>query len=213
MEKVLWRANQQCLGINWTWEEKYGANIIPNVEHQWLVAGEYCGRKWKKKTLFSIEQYPNLANTSGHPLTLTWQQPPCSIQFLSFATGPRATKQCVFSSHPEDFLASISPHILSFPFNAMFKRLSHVWLFETPGTIACQAPLSMGFSRQEYWSGLPFPSPGDLPPSGIEPRSLESPALAGGFFITSAPCRSLLLPAAWNHPLKPSSHKGLPQFS
>ena len=41
--------------------------------------------------------------------------------------------------------------------------LSHVQLFETPWTLACQAPLSMGFSRQEHWSGLPFPSPGDLP--------------------------------------------------
>ena len=41
----------------------------------------------------------------------------------------------------------------------------------TPWTVACQAPLSMGFSRQEYWSGLPFPSPGDLPDPGIEPRS------------------------------------------
>ena len=41
----------------------------------------------------------------------------------------------------------------------------------TPGTVACQAPLSMGFSRQEYWSGLPFPSPEDLPDPGIEPRS------------------------------------------
>ena len=41
----------------------------------------------------------------------------------------------------------------------------------TPWTVACQAPLSMGFSRQEHWSGLPFPSPGDLPDPGIEPRS------------------------------------------
>ena len=48
---------------------------------------------------------------------------------------------------------------------------SHVWLFVTPWTVACQAPLSMGFPRQEYWSGLPFPSPGDLPDPGIEPRS------------------------------------------
>ena len=50
---------------------------------------------------------------------------------------------------------------------------------------SCQAPLSMGFPRQEYWSGLPFPSPGDLPDPGIEPESLVSPALAGGFFTTS----------------------------
>ena len=52
--------------------------------------------------------------------------------------------------------------------------LSHVLLFMTPWTVACQAPLSMGFSRQEDWSELPFPPPGDLPRPGIEP---SSPAL------------------------------------
>ena len=50
--------------------------------------------------------------------------------------------------------------------------LSRVRLFATPWTVALQAPLSMGFSRQEYWSGLPFPSPGYLPDPGIEPGSL-----------------------------------------
>ena len=64
---------------------------------------------------------------------------------------------------------------------------SVVRLFETPWTVAHQTPLSMGFSRQEHWSGLPFPSPGDLPNPGIgmEPTSLKSPALAGGFFTIS----------------------------
>ena len=56
----------------------------------------------------------------------------------------------------------------------------------TPWTVAHQAPLSMEFSRQEYWSGLPFPIPGDLPDPGIEPTSPVSPALAGGFFTMSA---------------------------
>ena len=51
------------------------------------------------------------------------------------------------------------------------KSLSHVWLFVTPWTIAYQGPPSVGFSRQQYWGGLPFPSPGDLPDLGIEPRS------------------------------------------
>ena len=51
--------------------------------------------------------------------------------------------------------------------------------------IACQAPLSMGFSRQEHWSGLPFPTPGDLPNPGIQLESLVSPALAGSFFTTN----------------------------
>ena len=63
---------------------------------------------------------------------------------------------------------------------------SHVRLFAALWTVACQAPLSMGFPRQEYWSGLPCPSPGDLPEPGIEPTSLMSPALAGRFFTTSA---------------------------
>ena len=68
----------------------------------------------------------------------------------------------------------------------VLSHFSHVHLFETLWTIAHQAPLSMGFSRHEYWSGLPFPSPGDLPNTGIEPGSLMSPALAGEFFTTSA---------------------------
>ena len=51
-----------------------------------------------------------------------------------------------------------------------------------PIDLARWAPLSMGFARQEYWSGLPFPPPGDLPDTGIEPMTLVSPALAGGFF-------------------------------
>ena len=55
--------------------------------------------------------------------------------------------------------------------------LSHVRLFVTTQTVAHQAPLSMGFSRPEYWSGWPCPSPGNLPDPGIEPASLASPAL------------------------------------
>ena len=58
--------------------------------------------------------------------------------------------------------------------------LCHLW------TVADQNAQSMGFPRQEYWSGLPFPPPGDLPNPGIEPAFLASPALAGGFFATSA---------------------------
>ena len=66
---------------------------------------------------------------------------------------------------------------------ARMRALSHVQLSATPWTVACQAPLSMEFPRQEYWSGLPFPPPRDLPNPGIKPASL---ALAGGFFATSA---------------------------
>ena len=67
----------------------------------------------------------------------------------------------------------------------MLSLFSHVWLFVTPWTVACKASLSMRFPRQENWSGFPFPSPGDLPNPGMEPTSLLSLALAGGFFTTS----------------------------
>ena len=65
------------------------------------------------------------------------------------------------------------------------QLLSRVQLSAPPWTAACQAPLSMRFSRQECWSGLPFPSPQDLPDLRVEPVSFMSPALAGGFFTTS----------------------------
>ena len=68
----------------------------------------------------------------------------------------------------------------------MLSPFSHVCLFAIPWTIAHQAPLSVGFSRQEYWIGLPCPPPRNLPNPGIEPSSLMSPALAGGFFTTRA---------------------------
>ena len=61
----------------------------------------------------------------------------------------------------------------------------------TPRTAARQAPLSMGFSRQEDWSGLPCPPPGDLPEPGVEPASLNPPVLAGGFFATTATWEAL----------------------
>ena len=64
------------------------------------------------------------------------------------------------------------------------KSLSHVRLFATPWTVAHQAPLSMGFSRQEYWSGLSFPSPGDLHDPGTEPRS---PALQADTLTSEPP--------------------------
>ena len=85
------------------------------------------------------------------------------------------------------------------------QLLSHIQLFVTPCTVACRAPLSMGFSKREYWGGLPFPTPGDLPDPGMEP---VSPALAGEFFPSEAPGKpawltcllspSLLLRSSYN---------------
>ena len=70
------------------------------------------------------------------------------------------------------------------------KSLSHVQLSKIPWTVAHQAPLSMVFPRQEHWSRLPFPSPGDLLDTGFEPAFLRAPAFAGRFFTASAPCET-----------------------
>ena len=71
------------------------------------------------------------------------------------------------------------------------QSLSHVPLFETPWTVTRQAPLPLEFSRQGYWNGLPFPTPGDLLHPGMEPASPASPRSAGGFFTTSTTWEAL----------------------
>ena len=82
------------------------------------------------------------------------------------------------------------PRVLALgSFHSMLRYarvLSWVQLFATPWTVAHKSPLSMGFFRQEYWGRLPLPPPGDIPDPGIKHLSLNSPALAGGFFTTSA---------------------------
>ena len=81
---------------------------------------------------------------------------------------------------------------ISLPFNVIITHRCYCCLVAKsclglsviPRTVACQAPLSMGFSRQKYWNGFPCRSPGDLPNPGIKPVSLTSPVLAGRFFTT-----------------------------
>ena len=85
-----------------------------------------------------------------------------------------------FSSRGRYSSPSLSTHHA-----CVLSHFSRVRLFATLWTTH-QAPLSMGFPRQEYWSGLSFPPPGDLPDPGMEPASLTSPALAGGFLTASA---------------------------
>ena len=87
--------------------------------------------------------------------------------------GPLATGRAPYRQHTS-----------SSPFLVVSESLSRVRLFVTLWTVAHQAPLSRGFPRQEYWSQLPFPSPGDLPDPGIEPTS---PALASGFLTAEPP--------------------------
>ena len=103
----------------------------------------------------------------GHNLATTWQH---VLVNVIYAWKIGITKWC-----------SVTPVIVC------AQSLSFVQFFETLWTVAHQAPLSMGFSKQEYWSRLPFPSPGDLSDPGIKPTSLSSLALAGRSFTTKLP--------------------------
>ena len=82
---------------------------------------------------------------------------------------------CMLSSPPETPRLSLQPWPQEFLLfcGCLLSHFSHAWLFVTQWPVACQAPLSMGFSRQENWSGLPFPRPEDLPNPGIKPMSLD----------------------------------------
>ena len=121
--------------------------------------------QWQKKKSikFSVKFFPSLQkmnrgseNTSWFDLNIGWWD--STFWFLFSSLGFLFV--CLFIG------------LRGFTFLLVkLKSLSRVWLFATLWTVAHQAPLSMGFSRQEYWSGLPVPSPGNLPDPGIEPKS------------------------------------------
>ena len=104
--------------------------------------------------------------TATHPSNHHLQPPAQSVGGRGGKRSLAGKKELGFS---ESILLTI-PHLFLILWCEV-KSLSRVQLYVTPWTVAYQAPLSMGFSRQECWSGLPFPSPGDLPDPGIEPRS------------------------------------------
>ena len=123
------------------------------------------------------------------------------IQFMTKAEGRQGKGDCnedfKTRRNRRDYKETVKPQTWLFKRKELHKNVkegatsvlscfSRVRLFATLWTAAQQAPLSMGFSSQEHWSGLPFPSPGDLPDPGIEPMTLLFPALAGRFFTTNA---------------------------
>ena len=104
--------------------------------------------------------------------------PPRVWTWVSYIAGRFFTIRGIREAHS---LSTESLHV------CMLSCFSPVWLFETPWTVARQAPLSMGSFRQKYWSGFPCPPPGNLPHPQIKPTLLTSPALAGGFLTTKPP--------------------------
>ena len=130
----------------------------------------------------------------GSPVTVQFSSGVTQGTIMSSASGdPGEQRQCLavywwLMIFPDITVASRNSHIrvLLTKISKCAQLLSCVRLLAAAWTVAHQPPLPMEFSRQEYWSGLPFPPPGDLPYSGIERTSLTSHALAGGFFTTSA---------------------------
>ena len=117
-----------------------------------------------------------------------WSRVPLPSPMLSIYPSPNLPCPSPSISIPQS-LSLFHPPSLFFIHTETHTHtfiLSHVRLFFTPRTAAHQAPLSMGCSRQEYWSGLPCSPPGDLRSPGIKPICFMSPALAGGFFTSNA---------------------------
>ena len=140
--------------------------LCQNLWHQWyLYQCVQVNSGNLKRSFFSIMFIFHCIDTKWH------------IQ--AHATQVQATKWVNFNS--------LSQHVC-------MCVLSCVWLFVTPWAVPCLVPLSMEFSRQEYWSKFPFPTPGDLPNPGIEHVPPESYALAGGFFTTEPPSPPKILP-------------------
>ena len=117
-----------------------------------------------------------------------WSQ---SFAKSPFSSGPLISMGYFKPHYSNGFFLLWGQHMCPYPSN--LGCFSCVWLFATLWTVAHQAPLSMGFFKQEYWSGLPSPPPGDLPDPGIEPMSSASPALADRFFTT----RYLIINFTW----------------
>ena len=104
------------------------------------------------------------------------------IFFLIITTG---TTQVWGTSLIGGIVLYLNAHVLINGIVCVLRSSSHVWLLTTPWTASHQAPPSKGFSRREYWSGLLYLPPGDLPNPGIKPTSVKSPALVGRVFTTA----------------------------
>ena len=121
---------------------------------------------------------------------------PCKVPSSGFATSTtnKSSSDAPVCGSPEVFQALrpvLSVQRPLYPRACVLSCFSRVRPFVTPWTAARQAPLSMGFSRQAYWSGLPCPPPGNIPDPETEAASLKSPAVAGGFFTTSTSWEAL----------------------
>ena len=145
------------------WYNSYGT---PHLPHQYLM--------------FSLCRIRVETGLTGCALTVCYVASLLRSQSASVLAG-------VCSDWVMELAGVCSDWAISILCARVLRSFSCVRLFVTPWTVACQAPLSMGFSRQEYRSGLPWPLPRNLPDPGIEAKSPAISHMAGGFFITEPP--------------------------
>ena len=182
--KILWRMKRRPTPVFFpgaSHEQRSLEGYNPWGTHAEVVG--LCRKRVKPLPWWSVVK--NLPSDAGRSTSI-----PVQGTEISHARGLLS----LWATTPEPVLSSPGPQLERSPHAAIETLVvfvgspSRVRLSATPWTVAPQPPLSMGFSRQEYWSGLPGPPPGDLPDPGIEP---SSPALAGGFFTTEPPHRML----------------------
>jgi len=148
--------------------------MTTSTYHIWQTHSKYYSRWWKMESTCS-----KIRNKTRVSTLTSYIQYSVLFCFLSPSHGNHRRKRNAGNLH---WKRRSKTHCLQMIF---LSRFSYVQLFATLWTVAHQISLAMGFSRQVYWSGLPFSIPGDLPNSGIKTTSLMSPALAAGFFTTS----------------------------
>ena len=145
----------------------------------------------EKQVRFLGQKDPLKEGMATHSSIPAWRNPwteePGGLQSIGSANSRAWLKRCSMHAHTNSSVCVCVCVCARVRTRARAQSLSHVQLFVTPWTGACQAPISLKIFKQEYWTGLPFPTPGDLPDQGIEPASLASPALSHGFFITAPP--------------------------
>ena len=145
-------------------------NSSQNHTNQVLtVIFPFLGRKGRQRAAQKLSSDLNPDNLTPDP----------DVLFIAGGPGTKGSFVSFRYNLSTSTFSTYSLHV------CMLSHFSRAWLFAAPWTVARQGPLSMGFPRQEYWSGLPYPPPGDLPHPGTEPMS-PSPALAGRIFTTSA---------------------------
>ena len=154
--------------------------LLPNI-----LLLFHAPQKWLLCSLVSLFRARNLPKLRMHTAIPSPMRFPGILPLQERCVQEQALQQRVPGPGPVSYVASVYMHAQS---------LSCVWLFATPSTVAHQVPLPLEFSRQKYWSGLPFPFPGDLPNPGIEPESIASSALASGLFTTNTTWE-----ASWFH--------------